>query len=166
MQDDLEFFDHPILSDKEFAELNIKDGDYQFTCLEATPRIAQSGNRTLNLKHQVFDQNGKSHIKYDTLIATESWSFKVKHYWESVGHPEKYNARNRPDDYTNRSGVLRLVTRLNKKTNQQEQSVVDYILSNQTAKPSLLVDQAEKKPSKNTGIKGTDEDFLDEDVPF
>lgn len=127
MNDD--FFEHPILDEQQMADLKIQPGEYPFTVIESKLKISQSGNSMILLKMQVFDARGKAHIMTDFLIALDIMSYKIKHFWESVGEPERYKTKNRVSDYENKSGYCRVAPQKNKQRGGLvENRIVDYIL--------------------------------------
>lgn len=86
-------------------------GRYKFKTYEAIPKISQlktsedgvttGGNNYINLKMYVFTPSGKLFSDVN-IVDTPKMFFLRKHFWESVGFPEKVNAAS--EYYPNQEG--------------------------------------------------------------
>lgn len=153
MQDDFEFFEHPILNDQQMADLKIKPGEYPMEVFEAKSMVASTGNKMLMLKMKVFDDNGRTHTMTDFLVAVETMAYKIKHFWESVGFPDRYNHKNKSTDYTGRKGYVSVKPQKNKH-GLLENKIVDYILNKET------------KENVATANENLTNSSLEDDLPF
>jgi hypothetical protein len=144
MNEPFDTFDHPILDDQQMADLKIQPGEYPFECIDVVPRVAKSGNKMLQLKLKLFDKH-REYIMVDFLVATENMSYKIKHFWESVGKPANYGKQNYWQEYLHQCGYCSVRPQKNKDTGQTENRIVDYIVGDfEVAKPKNNQDNVEK----------------------
>lgn len=151
MQDDI--FSFEALSDQEIMQERgiLPEGIYNFQVIKAEKRISSAGNPMLELKLKVWDANGKTYTVRDFLVATRKMAWKIKHFWESVGQPEKYNGQFTISDCLNVCGLFRCV--VEKDSNGYDQAKVqDYV----TNKPPVF-SQERKADTKEP-------DFIDDDL--
>lgn len=150
MQD--QYFEHPILDDQQMANLKIQPGDYQFEVFDAELKQSKSGNMMIELKIRVWDNNGKIHNMFDFLVALESMAYKIKQFWESVGHPDKYKEKNLVTDYVGKCGTCKVSPQKNQMNGSMDNKITSYL------KP------AEGSVDK---LKTLDLDSVtDDDIPF
>lgn len=146
-------FKYPVLNDQQIKQQQeefiaslkpLDPGIYNFQVLEATEKTSKSGNPMLELVLNVWGHDGKVFRLYDWLVGIESMAFKTKHFWESVGEPEKYiSGEAAAVDFLDKSGKLETLLKKDDKGNLRA-GIKDYV-------PVL---------SK------TENDFHDDDIPY
>src|SRR5260221_9645948 len=102
-----DYFDHAILSDEEIESLRkrLLAGEYPFEVIKAEKKLSKSsGNPMIELTLKIWDQEGNEFKQFDWITNSPKMAWKTKHFWESVGLPEKYNTKNLVSDYENKCG--------------------------------------------------------------
>ena len=144
MIDDNDYFEHSCLTDEEISKLQstltIED-NYPFTCIKSVNKMTEYGNN-LELTLKLWDKEGKEYIQMAWLDASPRGAWKVKHYWESVGHPEKYKSKNHVKDYEDKSGIVKITMKKDKKGISRP-FAYDFIVSN--FKPPIEMISKESK---------------------
>lgn len=90
---------------KKYTETELKemaliaDGKYQFEVMEVhdtdkynTPLVDRSGNAMSKLKLKIWDNNGRERFVYTNLFADGKMVFRTRHYADSIGAIDLYEA--------------------------------------------------------------------------
>ena len=123
-------FEYPALTETEInaQKALLPEGFYNFETMDASSKTSSTGNRMAQLKQKLWDSDGKEHIRTDWLIGIPTMAWKTKHYWESVGKPEKYTGKTPLPEFVGNSGVLEIHHQKDQKGNMQDR-IKDYIVS-------------------------------------
>lgn len=144
------YVEYEILSDDDLKKERgiLPKGDHPFEITEQKFMTSKSGNQMVMLKHKIFDDEGRAYTATKFIPFIKSMSWLLKHFWESVGHPEKYNGKMHEDECVGMAGILR--SDIEKDQNGYDRiKIVDYLTANKKAS------EAKK-----------DDKFIDDDVPF
>lgn len=156
----------PKSEDELARDLLLEPGEYPFEVLSARDRVSQSGNEMIELKLNVFGDDGQQSHVYDYLL--EKMAFKLRHFAETTGLIAKYEAGNfEAMDCLDKQGVVRLAIDPGSNGYSPKNVVKDYI------KPAPSAESA-SSPTRNTGDKAPASapaaskplDDFDTDIPF
>lgn len=126
----------------------IKEGRYKYRVLDAREKRSQNGNDMLNLKLGLTIGE-RQLIFWDSLILIPKMFWKVEHFCQSCGMPEKIDeGRLMAQDCLGKEGYIDIIQKANTETGEIENKAKDYV------KPEDL------KPSEAAEV-----DFVDDDVP-
>lgn len=139
--------DFTPLSDKELNELNLyPEGTYKFRVLRTEQKISRASNDYFGLK-MMIQINGKDRPLFDMLMFEGKMMYKTKHFCETTGMLDKYeNGKLMPFECDGKEGTLKLTHTVNQKTGELQNTVKDYVSS-------------EENPIAQ------EESFFDDDVP-
>lgn len=128
MNNNSDFFEYPVLSDEEMEAMKkrLEPAEYIFQVEGAENKISKSGNPMIELIITVWDDDGKTYKIWDWLIGTKNMFWKTKHFWESVGEPEKCTGKTFIADFYNKSGKVKTGLRPDDKGNQKP-FIIDYV---------------------------------------
>lgn len=155
-------FNFPVLTDDQINESRgiLKPGIYRFQCINAKEAISKNGNSMIVLDIKAFDENGKPHQITDYLVSTEKMSYKIKHFFNSIGNPEKYNYGNATTiDFLNKTGFIKTGIEISP-DGFQKAKIIDYIVKSD---PKIIQTQ-EKQYLNNPVLEESNFDI--NDVPF
>ncbi len=95
------------LEEKKREEaLLLPRGDYDFEVTEAIEKTSKSGNPMIQVRLKVFHEDS---FRFVTDYLMEKMAFKLRHFAESVGLLDEYNAGNfNASDLVGASGVVKL----------------------------------------------------------
>lgn len=95
-------------SDAEIqAMMMMPEGVYPFVVVDAKERTSKNGNEMIELKLEVLDDQNRAHFIFDYLLA--SMAFKLKHFCESTGLTDKYDADDlRANDCLRKRGFVEI----------------------------------------------------------
>ena len=149
-------FEWPVLSEEElessrgFKSDFVAPGEYRFKVFEVSDGISQTGNPRLMLYLFLFDEQGKRFKFVTFLSGHEKMAWLVKHFFESIGHPEWYG-KGKIDisRFKDTEGKLVIALKENKKNCQMEPAVDNYIVDEN------IIAQADKTP-----------EFKEDKIPF
>ena len=82
-------------------EPSYSKGRYKFKVYAQEEKISANGNNYISLKMKVFLTDGFVYAD-DNIVDTPKMFFKRKHFWESVGFPDKLNSSS--SEYVNQEG--------------------------------------------------------------
>lgn len=132
----MSYFEYPVLSEDEIKREHddylatlkpLAPGIYEFQVNKALFKIAEkTGNHMIELQLKVWGHDGKEWVVFDWLVATKNMAFKTKHFWESVGKPEKYNGKALPEDFENQFGKVEIANARDQK-GVMRAKVKDYV---------------------------------------
>ena len=113
-----------IVEDKLYPE-----GTYGFQIISADERVSKSGNDMIELKLQVYSNEGKFILVNDYLL--ESMMFKLLHACEACGLQSKYESGQLDaEDFIDKTGYLKLTIQKDKTGQYPDRnSVKDYVVS-------------------------------------
>jgi hypothetical protein len=133
---------------REIEESNLlPDGTYDFEVISAVDKQSKSGNDMAEIKLRIDDE--RQHIITDYLVAIDSMAYKVKHFAESVGLLDEYNAGHMPaEQMVGCVGRAKIKTQAAKGEYKAKNVVADYV-PNASAQPRA------KAPAD-----------LDDEIPF
>lgn len=86
-------FKWPVLSQDEILDKQrpLEPGNYKFRVENAEFGMSNKTSKPqIALTLTIFGPNGKEPTCFDYLVATPEMAWKTKKFWQSVGHPEKY----------------------------------------------------------------------------
>ena len=72
------------------AENLLPKGEYDFEIIKAEDKVSKSGNEMIEINMKVFKPDGGFQFVRDYLM--EKMAFKLRHFCESIGQLEEYNA--------------------------------------------------------------------------
>jgi hypothetical protein len=149
MYSEQDLFEYDALNDEEIEKLQaiLAPGQYKFEVIKAEKAISSANNPMIVLSLKVWDHEGNVHNIRDWLTSSPKMIFKVKHFWESVGEPDRYKGKNYVQDFVGKCGDVAINNGKDKKGILRAQ-VQDYSLPAVSAKP----------------IKA--DEFKDDDIPF
>jgi len=144
-------------SNEELQEMNlIKEGVYAFEIVNAVNKTSKAGNEMIELNLKVYDNLGIEKFLFDYLL--ESMPFKLKHFAETAGLLEKYEAGNlSAEDCMYKCGQVQIYTQKSNNGYSDKSAVKDY-----------MVDVSEKYKEDNI-TKSHDapvNEFIDDKIPF
>ena len=142
-------------SDQELARDSLLEkGDYGFTVLEAEDKVSKNGNEMIEMKLEIFTDNGGSRVLFDWLM--EKVPYKLKHFCDAVGLSDKYNAGTlKAIDCEGKSGTCAIIIKEDPSGQYQpKNSVRDYLVRSREETPAV---------SKSTSNRN---DLEDDDIPF
>ena len=79
-------------SEEELSNLIPHKSVCNFQVISTDDKPSKTGNEMITLQLKVWDDKGREHILTDHLVFSDRALFKVKHFCESVGIAEQYNA--------------------------------------------------------------------------
>lgn len=130
------------------AEMIVPDGEYDFTVMEAEERQSKKGNSMIQVKLNVFTEQGDLHL-YDYLL--EAMAFKLRHFCSSIGVLADYNLGTlEVSDIVGRSGKVKL-------TSKKEEG---YPLKN------VVKDYVKKENGEPPPVGSSPPNPKDDDLPF
>lgn len=117
-----------VLSDVQLEELKcLPAGIWDFEVIHAEERERDAGGEMTILQLLVDVKPGISHVVFCYLIPSSRFAFLIKHFWDSVGNPEKYESGDIPaSEYIGKKGRMKTKVGKNKEGDAQAQ-VVDFI---------------------------------------
>lgn len=123
----------------------LKDGEYNFSIIDAVDKISQNGNEMIHLILEILNNNNK-YLVHDYLLDSDRMSFKIRHCCESVGIVDKYNSGEiTSKDFIGKSGKAKIIVSIDKKGVYDTKNIVkDYIICK----------------------KENNDNFINDDVPF
>lgn len=144
-----DIFEYPVLSEEEIDAQNeiLKPGIYDFEVLKVSLKVSKtSGQPMLELNLRIWDENGRTYSLLDWFTTSPKMAFKIKHFWESVGEPEKYNGSSRPQDFIGKTG--KVITKIRKNNENKDQpNIYDYFVDkNRTNKSESKLDFDDEIP--------------------
>jgi hypothetical protein len=148
----------PVLSDEQIEALrpHLTEGIYDFECIASELTQSPYGGMQFALQLKVWDSSGTEYLVRDWIGIDEKSAWKLKAYFNSVGHPEIYKkGAARAVDLSGKSGKVEIY--IQKKDERNYPKVKNYILGEANVKKSVF----EKMPK----VSGIDPD-LNDDVPF
>lgn len=116
-------FEYPVLTEEEIQAENeefiasrkpLAPGIYDFQVTNAGYETSNNGHAQIVLQVKVWGHDGKEYSLRDWLVATKNMAFKTKHFWESVGQPDKYNGKAMVEDFENQSGKCEIINKKDK----------------------------------------------------
>lgn len=118
-------------------------GVYDFTCIDSEQNESQAGNPQFKIKLKCFDDKG-SFIVTNWLQIAGPMRFQLKHFWDSVGQPEKYTSGKLDAfDFIDKSGKVELSVRPgNAEYPNPSNSVKDYYVGKEPKGLESLPDTA------------------------
>lgn len=148
----------PKTEDQIRTESLIDPGIYDFEVVKCEEKVSKSGNEMLKLTLRVWDMMGREHTVFDYLM--DSIAYKVKHFCDTVGLEEAYNAGGfKPEECQGRSGKAKIGIKEDKTgVYPPNNSVLDYV----GGAKLTLVKQIEKP--KEDDIPGFDDDDIPPDL--
>lgn len=66
-------------------------GMYEFHVMKAEGRPSKTNNPMIELVLNVLDKEGKEHVIFDYLVATEKMNWKIRHFCRAVGLEKEYD---------------------------------------------------------------------------
>jgi hypothetical protein len=139
----MKMFEYKVLTEEELMAQRklLTDGIYQFQSINSEYGYSKtSGNPMITLTLKLWDSSAKEYTVKDYLVA--SLVYKIKHFWESVGKPEKYNGLNDYHEFNHQSGIVEIKLEKDKNSNSGKEypRVVDYIKrpDNKIISPSII----------------------------
>jgi len=113
------------LDEKKREEaLLLQKGDYDFEVTEAIEKTSKSGNPMIQVRLKVFHEDS---FRFVTDYLMEKMAFKLRHFAESVGLLEEYNAGQfDASNLVGASGVVKLEIEPAKGQFSAKNSVKDY----------------------------------------
>ena len=96
------------LSDDDMDKMNpqFQPGLTTFKVIEATEKVSKQGNPMIEMTLQCKDASGIKRRMYDRIMALPKMMWKLKHFCEAAGMPEKYESKNiSADDCVEKTGV-------------------------------------------------------------
>lgn len=110
---------NPATADNNPTEL-LPAGVYAFRCEGAEDKLSTNGNDMIELTLNV---NGKKKV-WDNLVALDSMTWKIKHFFESCGMIEHFEKGEiKPVNCKGKTGLCRI--KIEKGKNGKERNVVD-----------------------------------------
>lgn len=107
----------------------LESGQYEFEVIEALEKISSKGNQMIHLKIKILN-DGKQHIIYDYLVATDNMMFKIKHFCETASLRDKYAKGSLScSDCLGKKGLADIDLQEAEGTYSAKNFVVDYIPS-------------------------------------
>jgi len=67
-----------------------KRGLYDFEVVEAEDRTSKAGNDMVELQVRIYNQEGRSRVIFDYLVATEATGYKIRHFASATGMLAQY----------------------------------------------------------------------------
>lgn len=115
------------LEEKKREEaLLLQKGDYDFEVTEAIEKTSKSGNPMIQVRLKVFHEDS---FRFVTDYLMEKMAFKLRHFAESVGLLEEYNAGQfDASNLVGASGVVKLEIEPAKGAFAAKNSVKDYAI--------------------------------------
>lgn len=112
------------LNDEELQRLRatsvLQPGDYDFITLGAEEKQSRAGDMMVVVTLKVKRHDGKDFEMKDWLVYSPSMLWKVKNYWECVGHPQQYyNPTVNVRDFYNKAGKVRTKLRATNKLDSE-----------------------------------------------
>ncbi len=136
-------------AENQDEDFDYQDGDYEFEVYKAELKLSPNNNYYILLKKKVNIPGYGKVYSDDTLVDHKSMFFKRKHFWESVGYPQKLNEAS-PEEYERRGGIGHYIVEeyYSKKQGRNRKKLVctDYVV----------------KEKINSEIF----EFKDDDIPF
>lgn len=131
-------------------EMLFEEGEYDFEITKAEERLSKSGNPMLELKLNVFDENGNKRIISDYLLTSSAWmEFKLRHAAFACGLGEQYETGSLGEhDFNGRSGKCKIGIQKASGDYPAKNVVQDYIVS------------------ENAAPLNGSEPFIDDEIPF
>lgn len=128
-------------TEMQLNEMNLlPEGVYTWECVKAISKVSQAGNDMIEITLKIWGPDGKDHIVFDRLMP--AMMYKLKHYFDSCGHPEIYQSGNvKSNDCEHKSGNLHLIIEKYiykskdeniKPVERSKNSVKDYIITSGT----------------------------------
>ncbi len=115
------------------ADALIKEGRYKFRVEDAREKRSQSGNDMLNLK-LILSVNKREIIYWDSLILIPKMFWKVEHFCESIGIPEKIEEGSLiAQDCLEKEGYIDIIQKVNQQTGELINQTKDYVVPEATA---------------------------------
>ncbi len=101
---------HTPMSDEEIASLGLmEDGIYDFEVTAAENKVSSKGNDMMEIKLNVFDNEGKARPKRDWIMP--QMAKKFKHFHNACGIMDKYEAGTlEPEDVIGKTGKCMIKT--------------------------------------------------------
>lgn len=132
----------PSLADEIKTEV-LKPGIYSFETISCKEGETKDGRQKLILTMNIFDEEGCRWENVMHLVLSVSYHvFHLKRYWESVGHPEMFEAmKDFHDEHAFEGKCGKLKTKIQKDTyngNERDKCVVEYFIKKE--------DQINKEP--------------------
>lgn len=152
---------YEVLTEEEMNQERgiLRPGFYPAEIVSAEPKTSKtSGNPMVELKVKVWDDAGRVTTLFDYIVFTRKMAWKIKHFWESAGKPEKYDGAFRCDDAMGLSCFLE--TALEEGDKGQRAKIKDYITEEEYKKAKA--DEA----TVNQKIAASKADDFDDEVPF
>lgn len=150
-------FDYEPLSDEEIEShrKRLKPGSGTFNVIEAKDRVSKNGNPMIELKLQVWDENGCEGTVFDYLVAgIPSMAFKLRNFCKSIGHPEFYMQRKLSSlTALNKMGKLKITLKKDDK-GEEWPRIADYL-------PHI-----QGSPLPNYVETKNEIENIDDDIPF
>lgn len=140
----------------------LKPGIYNFETVWCKEGFTKDNRPKVHLKINVFDNEGKKFPHFMHLVTSNKYCiFHLKRYWDSVGHPEMFEAMSLVHDENAFEGKCgRVKTKLEKDTYNgvtEEKSVVDYFLKS---------DYVIKEEEKIDFLKDDVDEIKEDEIPF
>ena len=105
----------------------IKEGRYQFRVKDAREKRSSSGNDMLNLQLWL-NVNGRRVLYFDSLILTPKMFWKVEHFCQATGMPEKIDqGRLMAQDCFEREGWIDIIQKIDKESGELVNQTKDYV---------------------------------------
>jgi len=143
-------------AEKERAEKSLwPKGEYDFEIQDATDEISKNGNEMIKLVIKAYNNEGKSQLLFDYLLA--SIDYKLRHACYGMGLGEYYEDGNlNAQDFIGKTGKVLLDIQPAKDSYPAKNVVKDYVVSD-AAKP------APAKPAKPQNVVDAN---LNDSIPF
>lgn len=148
-------------TEKELYEDKVyPEGQYAFQIISAWDKQSKAGNDMIELKIQVYNNEGKFILVNDYLM--ESMMFKLLHACEACGLQDKYESGELvADDFIDKTGFLKLNIQKDKTGQYPDRNgVKDYVVK---------VDEVGAIKEKMAAVKAMYEpakDDMADDIPF
>lgn len=118
------------------ADALIKDGRYKYTVLDAREKRSGAGNDMLNLKLSL-EVDGRRVVQFDSLILIPKMFWKVEHFCQSAGIPEKIEeGRLMAQDCLGKEGYLDLCQKVDQQSGELINQVKDYVKPEDLSQPT------------------------------
>lgn len=159
------------MTEEELARASLLEaGVYPFEVLSAQDKISKTGNEMIELKLNVFGNNGENVHVFDYLL--EKMSFKLRHFCEATGLLSLYE-RGELEAIVcpEKQGFCKIAVDKGNANYAAKNVVQDYLKPETTAKPiplTIAPDIPRKlTPQEFAAKHGIDLNAkLDEDIPF
>jgi hypothetical protein len=129
------------------ADLLIPAGTYKFRVVDAREKRSSAGNDMINMKLTLL-VDGRDVKYFDSLILMPKMFWKIEHFCETVGMPEKIEEGSlMAGDCWEKEGHIEIIQKANRETGVMENQTKDYVTLSQNEAPV------------------PDNSFLDDDIP-